>query len=372
MTPRERLLAPFRGIKPDAPAWLADLTYWYSASKTRGTLDSRYEGDEGYRLLHEDLGVCCYYHRGASTFAARHDGVEAETVEEGGQRTQVWKTPAGELTTRWRYLEKSCCWARVDYAVKTAADLKVLQDIFSRARHEPKPERFREATEYLGESGVPISAVPRSPIPALLADWCGVMNTAYLVCDETNAVEDTLRIIDQANDAAFECAVASQVELFHFCDNLDSSGSGSYFGDYMEEYYRRRLGQLHAVGKVAVVHVDGRLRGLLPKLAACGFDGIESVTPAPVGDVKIPDLREVVADDKTILWGGIPGAMFAEPWTDDDIRKQTRLLLDSLWAGGKLVVGSADQIPPDGNIDFCRAVAETIEEVCLDTGSQPT
>jgi len=113
------------------------------------------------------------------------------------------------------------------------------------------------------------------------------------------------------------------------------------------------------------VHLDGRLRGLLPKLARAGFDGIESVTPGPVGDIEVEDLRTVIGNEETILWGGIPGAMFCEPWTADDIRDQTRRLLDALWEGGRLVVGSADQVPPTGNLEFCRVVADTIEEYCL-------
>jgi len=170
--------------------------------------------------------------------------------------------------------------------VKTVADLQVVQDLFLRTRHEPTPAAFPAAVAALGDSGVPISAVPRSPLPALLADWCGVMQTIYLMTDEPAAVADTLTIIDRANDAAFECVTAGPAELLHFCDNLDSGNCASYFESHMAEYYRRRLGQLHAAGKVAAVHLDGAVRGLLPRLAACGFDGIESVTPAPVATWK--------------------------------------------------------------------------------------
>jgi len=365
MTPRERLLSPFRGVKPDAPAWLVDLTYWYSATKAQGNLPQEYDGPEGCRKLHEDLGVCCYYHYGARVYKGSHDGVEHECEEKDGVRRNCWRTPVGELSDQWRYIPQAQCWAHVDYAVKTAADLRVLQDLFSRVRHEPNQDAFQEKVEFYGGSGVPICAVPRSPLPALLADWCGVMSTVYLIHDEPAAVKDTLAIIDQSNDVAFERAAASSVELFHFCDNLDSSGSASFFEEFMEEYYSRRLGQLHAAGKCAVVHLDGRLRGLLPKLARAGFDGIESVTPGPVGDIEVEDLRTVIGNEETILWGGIPGAMFCEPWTADDIRDQTRRLLDALWEGGRLVVGSADQVPPTGNLEFCRVVADTIEEYCL-------
>lgn len=361
MTPRERLLAPFRGLRPDRPAWLADLNYWYSATQAAGQLDARYEAEGGWKRLHEDLGACCYYGHGASTYTTHSEGVEHETREDGRERVRRWRTPAGELADRWRYVEEARCWAPVEYAAKAIDDLTVVQDIFRRRRAEPNETAFPKAAAALGDSGVPISAVPRSPLPALLTDWCGVVNTAYFAHDAPLAVRETLEAIDRANDAAFECAAASPVELFHFCDNLDSSNCASLFEEHMEEYYRRRLGQLHDAGKFAVVHLDGAVRGLLPKLAACGFDGIESITPAPVGDVEIEDLRGVAANDHTVLWGGIPGAMFCHPWTESDIREHTRRLLDALEAGGRLVVGSADQVPPNGDLGFCRAIADTIE-----------
>jgi hypothetical protein len=54
-------MAPFRGVKPDRPAWTADLTYWHDATQRAGRLDTRYEGLDGLLRLHLDLGVCAYY-----------------------------------------------------------------------------------------------------------------------------------------------------------------------------------------------------------------------------------------------------------------------------------------------------------------------
>ena len=71
MTPRERLLAPFRGQKPDQPAWLADLGYWYRWAEATGNLGSEYAGDDGYLRLHEDLGVCAHYGLGRAAFTSR-------------------------------------------------------------------------------------------------------------------------------------------------------------------------------------------------------------------------------------------------------------------------------------------------------------
>ena len=82
MTHGERLLAPFKGIVPDQPAWLADLGYWYRAMEKMGKLEERYQEAEGYLRLHEDMGVCAYYGQGASTFRALSDAVEAGTEDE--------------------------------------------------------------------------------------------------------------------------------------------------------------------------------------------------------------------------------------------------------------------------------------------------
>ncbi len=363
LTPRERLLAPLRQLTPDRPCWTADLTWWYGATQQAGRLDARYEGPAGILRLHEDLGVCDYYHYGASVFSTHQDGVEVVDRVDGDRRERRWRTPAGELSERWEYLPASYCWAHTAYAAKTAADLAVVQDIFQRTRHTPNAAGFLERDAYLGDAGVPIAAVPRSPLPALLADWCGIMGTIYLVADEPAAVEDTLAVIDQANDAAFDALVAGPAELVHFCDNLDSNNCASYWSAYLGNYYDRRLRQLHAAGKVAAVHLDGTVRGLLPKLAACGFDAVESVTPGPVGDVEIEDLRAVAGSDTVTLWGGVPGAMFAAPWTAADLRAHVRRLLDALWPG-RLIVASADQVPPDGDVSLCRVVAETIAEYC--------
>jgi len=238
----------------------------------------------------------------------------------------------------------------------------VVQDFYRRTELFPAPESFERASERVGDDGLPICAAPRSPLPALMTDWCGVAATSYLLADEPALVEDTLALIEQTNDAAWQAIYEGPAELIHVCDNLDSNTYTGLFDRYMRDDYTRRLERLHAAGKYAVTHLDGAVRGLLPRLAEVGFDGVESITPEPVGDVAIEELRGLCGEHDTIIWGGIPGAMFAPPWGAGEMREQTTRLLDELWPDNRLVVGSADQVPPDGDIDLCRVVAETIAE----------
>jgi hypothetical protein len=362
MTMRERLLAPFHGVRPDRPAWVADLSYWYSAAESTNVIREEYRGHDGYKRLHADLGVCYYYDYTSHPFDMVFDGVDVVEQEAGAERRRQWRAPAGTLSEHWSYLKTAECWAHDEYAVKCESDLPILLDICRRVRYEPAFPEYTTLMEWVGEAGVPLAPVPRSPLPALLTDWCGVEQTVFFLADMPDTMRTIMDSIDSANDSAFGLAAAAPAELFHFCDNLDSSASTPYFRDYMKEYYVKRLRQIHDCGKYAVVHLDGRVRGLLPGLASCGFDGIESITPAPVGDVSVEELRTIAANPRTILWGGIPGAMFSHPWTDTQIRDHTMKLLGCLGGDGRLVVGSADQIPPNGHMEYCTSIAETVQE----------
>ncbi|MCP4754730.1 MAG: hypothetical protein GY866_27940 [Proteobacteria bacterium] len=135
---------------------------------------------------------------------------------------------------------------------------------------------------------------------------------------------------------------------------------GGLFKRYSTPYYMKRAKQLHKAGKYLGVHLDGTLRGLITTVADTGLDYIEAITPAPVGDVPVEELFSLVGD-KTILWGGVPGAMFTSPYTWDDVRK----LLERIYAlpeiRGRFVLCSADQVPVDGDIDQVKRIAEFVE-----------
>ena len=368
MTMKERLLAPFRGIRADRPAWMADLSYWYSAAELSGRLPASYRGRDGFKRMHVELGVGYYYDYDSRLFDVTYDGVEVVERQGATERTKEWRTSAGTLREHWSFLDGAACWAKDGYAVSSEADLPVLQEVCDRLRFTPATGVFTAMADWIGDTGLPLAPAPRSPLPALLADWCGVERSIYFLMDAPDTMRRIMESIDRANDAAFEIVISSPAELIHFCDNLDSSASTPFFEGHMRDYYMRRVRELHAAGKYVVVHLDGRVRGLLPLLASCGFDGVEALTPAPVGDVAVEELRAVAANARTILWGGVPGAMFCPPWTREQICAHTSRLLACCAGGDRLVVGSADQVPPNGSLDYCAAIAETIEKEGVGAG----
>ena len=360
MTQRERLLAVIRGERPDRVPWVADITYWRSARERDGTLPEEYAGAEGNLRQHRDLGLCAYFNYDTSMRREAFDGVDVETEDDDRVRRTTWRASEGTLSLVETYAPTSSSWAITDYPVKGEEDLHVLRAIMERKRVTSNARAYRNVDQSWGQAGFPCVLAPRSPLPALMVEWAGVANLAYLAADAPEEVEATLAAIEEAEHASFEIFVREEPPLVHFADNLSCENVAGYFDRWMRPYYLRRLNELHAADIRAAVHLDGTIGGLLRMLSDTGFDAVESLTPHPVGDADVADLRALAGREDLILWGGVPGAIFAPPFTRDDMRAHVERVL-AICGRGPFILGSADQIPPNGDIALCEMIAEIVE-----------
>ena len=361
MTKRERLLATFRGETPDRIPWVADLTYWRDAREKEGSLPTMYAGPEGYIRHHEDLGLCAYYNYDTSMVRQEFDDVEIDRPQSGLARHTIWRAPEGTLTLVETYAPASSSWAITEYPVKTPKDLGVLCALMQRKRTASNSDAVTELDAAWGEAGFPCVLLPRSPLPALMVEWAGVINLAYLAADVPREVEAALSAVEDANRPVLEIVAHEAVPLVHFGDNLSCENVGGYFDRFMRPYYRRCLNGLHAACIPAAVHLDGTIGTLLTMLGSVGFDAVESLTPHPCGETDVADLRTLAGRDDLILWGGVPGAMFAPPFTKDDMKSHVSRVLDAC-GHGPFILGSADQIPPNGDISLCAMITDIVEE----------
>jgi len=362
MTHRQRLLAALAGRPTDVMPWLADLTYWRYARELDGTLAPEYRGQEGLVRLHVDLGVG-YYLGYATAHTEVVDGVRVSAVTEGHVTTTRWATPVGEIAAQTTFLPATASGATTRWPVTRPHDLRVLRYIADATRYEPAYEDYERHREVAGDQGHPTVLPPRSPLSQMLAQWSGVERLTFLLADARKEVEAVLDALGRAADGAYDAICGCDTPFVELGDNLTGEVVTRLFERYQFDYYVRRAGQLRAAGKLIGTHLDGTVRGILPLLARTGLDFVESITPEPCGDVPVDRIRELAGPD-LVLFGGIPGAMFAPPFTEDDVRRQVELVVRHHWPEGKWVLGSADQVPPDGDIGLVRRIGEWLRELC--------
>lgn len=354
---RERFLAAVAGDASAPPVLAPDLSYWLQAHPLPGSADVSATAD-----FHRRLGVLPYYVYGSALSYLSFPDSPAHTVEEGdGRWATIWETPLGPLRKETTRLPASVTEAITAYPVQSPDDLRRLIAMYSSARVVPLPiGAYRERDRLLaGYDGYALLAVPRSPVPALMVDWAGVMNGVVLLADAPELCREFFAVVARLCLEAVDILCAAAPPLIHVCDNLTSDVYTPYYAESMAPHYRAVLERLHGAGCRVATHLDGTVRGLLPLLAETGFDVVEALTPQPVGDASAAEMR-ALAGPSTVLWGGLPGAMFAPPWTWEQFRAHVLEVL-AAWRGTPFILGIADQLPPDGDIEFVRRTAALLE-----------
>ncbi len=360
MNNRERILSLLNRTAPDRVPWAGDLDYWYHSARTRGTLAEKYTGN-GYFQLNRDLGSG-FYLQGHGPYRQANPGITFSDHEEGSQRIRTMHTPAGDLTEVQQYLPTSFSWGYVKHYVETPADLPAFRLYLESLEFTPAYEEAERRRGIIGDNGVVLVYTPRSPFMEMVTTYIGIVNLVYLLADTPEAMAGIFTLMERKHDIAAEIAVNSPADCVMIPENLSSEVVGTpYYKRYLRPYEQRWIQRIREAGKFSFIHMDGTLKGLLRHVTETGFDVIEAVTPLPCGDIAMAEAVEI-ARGETILWGGLPGLIFTPTFPEADFRQHVIDMLTLMKQRPNMVLGVADQVPPDGLLERVAQVAPLCDE----------
>jgi hypothetical protein len=347
---------------PNQIIWTADITYWLAGQPADLVCERGWDQEEGYLKLCQELGSMPYYWY--DKFWAGNltsEKVTSETEKIGKTTRKIWNTSVGVLVEETQFSHESHSEAITRYPIRDRDDLRILLHMLENSQGIPVnlddyPQRLKTWAAF---DGLPCLGLPRSPLSALFTEWTGVKNGVFFLLDEAELVRKILSEFDRLQQPILDAVCKLAPPLIHFADNLSSEVYTPFFDRYMAERYVHRIERLHASGICCAVHLDGTVKGLLPKLAEVRIDAVEALTPLPVGDVTVDQIRCLAGSSEVILWGGIPGAMFSPPFTWEEMRLQVNKTLEA-WKGTRFILGTADQVPPDGDIEMVRRISELV------------
>ena len=227
------------------------------------------------------------------------------------------------MTETWTWLAESYAEAPTEHLVKSAGDLAAYRFLFENTHYERSYDFAWKRRGQVGEAGVVLCYLPKSPFMQLVALDAGIVAMAEIAADAPDELAETLAVVRGAHDAAAGLALSSPAEVLMIPENLSSEVVGPKFYErYMREYHETWCGEIAAAGKYSCVHLDGTLKGLLRQVASAGFTFIEAMTPAPVGDLAVEEWAgwAGTADARPVFWGGLPGVYFTEHVSDGRVR----------------------------------------------------
>ncbi|HXK58892.1 MAG TPA: uroporphyrinogen decarboxylase family protein [Acidobacteriota bacterium] len=306
VTVRSRIKATLEGRLPDrVPVSIYEMSHlalgaWYLGEPSaQPLLDSQRElGDSIVKI---ELNIVRWID---DPYAVQS---RSEMVGDSTLTTQTIRTPQGDLTAVYRTDPGVATTWQVKPFVESVEDARKFLSI-SAENHRVDLEPLRRQISHAGEDAFVVVS---------LGDTLGYVvslfhydNFALMLMDDEALIMDMMRLTHQALRAGLEqvCAEARGIG-FRFW-GPEYAGPTLLHPRYFEKLVVNFLSELIPIvrdsGNYAVLHVHGKLRGILDMIEALHPHALEplEVLPAATADVSMEELKERLGG-KVALWGGI-------------------------------------------------------------------
>ena len=369
MTLRERILAVYSGGTPDVVPFMLDLSHWfYQKHGLPWDLSRSHEEPERDLIeVHKQSGVGFYVAQlGAFYSTAYPDDVAAEVVKRDahGSPSITWRlrTPVGTIERTRLWEEQTYAWGIREWAVRTEADLRVLQYALANRTFSPTWQNFNAWVEAVGDTGVVYMPVGYSAVGHLLNYWMGIEGLTYAIMDWPDTVRDTVDAVNANILKLVDLLATSPAEIIIMGDNISSDvQSPRFFSEWSRPFYEEGVRRLHAAGKRVAVHIDGKLRGALAMVRDTGADCGDAITPTPMGDLTPAECREEAGPDFILSGGPSPGLWLPEA-SVDAFKRAAIEWIEIKHQSPRVIANAGDQVPPGADENRIRLMRDLVEE----------
>jgi hypothetical protein len=233
--------------------------------------------------------------------------IETTTPTDRGVRRDVrWITDRGELH-EW-YLGE---W-RQKHLVKTPEDYRILARALEGSRFTADSAPFRQSEAALGDGGVTVGQLMRTPLMELQIDLVGLEQCSLDLADELPELMEVHELMTELLLQQFKEAVKTPARYIKLWENLSIETIGRHcYQQRLVPLYHQIIAILHAADKRLLVHYDGKLRAISDLIASLDIDGIDSFTPAPEGNMTVAEARGLWP--AKFLWLHPPLGWYLEP-----------------------------------------------------------
>ena len=257
---------------------------------------------------------------------------------------RTYETPVGTVS---QHLSKDPIYGSdwVDkYYIENIEDYKIMQYIIENTVFRKNEEKIVEKIKDLGEDGVVLGRVDRSPYQKLLIELAGPERFLTDLLVNPKPVIELMEVIDAKLDEQFKMVLESKVDLIWQPDNITSDMTPpKYYQKYCLPFYEKHGKQCREVGKPYIVHMDGRINALKDLIAKSQIDVIESFSFHEMsGDLPISEAK-ALWPDKVII-PNFPASLCEK--TDEEIVNFLKKIIDEIGRNNPFMIQISEDIPP--------------------------
>ena len=218
--------------------------------------------------------------------------------------------------------------------------------------------RYYQDQAELGDYGLPLVAVERTPYQQLWVQWVGLTNLCFHLIDAPDRVQRTIEMLQERARMIFELAYHSPAPFIDFPDNITAPTIGPRrFRQYCLPEYNEMAGMLAERGAPVFVHMDGDLKPLWTAISESKVGGIDSLAPTPDNDTSVAQAIAMWPDMR--LFVNFPSSVHLR--SAEDVRAEASQILQAAGHTGRLQIQISENVPHFAWRASLPAIAEAIE-----------
>ena len=293
-----------------------------------------------------DLGLGRINHASLMEIERPHLKIEETLSSEGKhQRTDIrWITEIGELhectINGWKH----------EHLIKTPNDYRILRRALEDVRFLPTNKFFDESEQELEDSGITIGQFGqfnelgylRTPFQVVQIDFAGLERFSMDIAVELYELMELLEMMNGQMLEAFSCVSRTRAIQIKLWENLSIETIGpDMYRKHLVPLYNRITKILDGTGKKLQVHYDGKLQLIADDIGKLGFNGLDSLTPPPEGDMSIAEARHCWPEK--FLW--IHPSLGLDDLSDDQVIGNILQMVQD--AGSRFCLQLSEEVPPN-------------------------
>lgn len=251
-------------------------------------------------------------------------------------------------------------WAK-SRMIKGPEDYDVVKYMIENTEYEPDYFPIEQAEDWLGDDGLVMAWIPKTPMALLMIEWVGSEEGRFYIhhARYREKVDELYEAMCKSLEPVYEIAANSPADIVWIPENLEGYlVNPMLFEQYFMPEYEKCAKVVHEHGKLLGVHMDGRLGALKDLLAKTPVDIIEAFHPPPMGDIPVDEALSLWPDKA--IWIGYPGAVYT--LGPEEVKKHALDLLRSAVPGERLVITmSTENLVSNENLLMLASILENAE-----------
>lgn len=376
----------------DRLPYVPRIDLWYLANSVAGTLPAQHAGRtqneisraEGWALHHKyafasvgEHSDHALLHRGIGIFRTRDTvvdfvlpkDVEVRVHREGRLTRVEYHTPAGMVSNTLQYDETMkrlgiSIPLHTEHLIKGPQDYAPACHLFEHMDVVPNFERFNYwAREEMRDDGVPVVAHfhGASPMQQIQRDLIDATQFFIHYKDYQKELRALVERMEPLYDKILKICCESPAQVVNWGSNFDDMLTyAPYFREEIQPWVRKASETLGTAGKLLMCHTDGENFGLMDLIRDSGMHIAESICPAPMTKVTLAEYYRRWSGQLT-LFGGIPSTIVLPETSEAEFEACLDELFRAVAPGTRMVVGIADQVPPQAVFSRLQRIGERVE-----------